>query len=121
MAIDRVCTLGLVMGLLTSGMAFAAGTWDWELEFTSRHWRNATLTWAKNVHPSHPSTTWIQANVAPPAHEMWCHYTGTPTVADCNTYYDKLEVWLQDYLDTDTVPMSAFTSFPKECASACVP
>jgi hypothetical protein len=123
MHIEGVRAFALGLGLFASGTALAASMWDWDDDFQSRHWRSATLTWAQNTHPSHPSLSWIQSNNPPPVHEMWCHYSQSqaPTPADCAIFSDRLETWLADFLDTTHVPESAFASFPKECQSICVP
>ena len=120
MRIKGARVLGLVIGATAGGSAFA-GAWDWTMEFQSRHWRSSTLTWAQNVDPDHPSATWIQANFYPPPHEMWCHAGPSPRTADCTEYHELLNEWLQDYLETDSVPSGAFNSFPKECTSTCTP
>ena len=118
MRVDRVMVLGLVVA--ASGAASATG-WDWPNEFQSRHWRTASQSWAQNIHPDRPSVTWIQANFYPPPHEMWCQTSPSPRSADCTEFHARLDEWLQDYLDTDTVPSQAFSTFPKECTSICTP
>ena len=112
--------VGVVLGLAASGAALAAA-WDWPTEFQSRHWRSSTQTWAQNAHPDHPSVTWIQATFYPPPHEMWCHSGPSPRSADCTEFHELLNEWLEDYLDTSSVPSGAFNTFPKECASICTP
>ena len=105
---------------VASGAAFASG-WDWGMDFQSRHWRSSTVTWAQNMDPDHPTSTWIQATFYPPPHEMWCHSAPAPKSADCTEFHELLNEWLQDYLETDAVPSSAFSNFPKECTSICTP
>jgi hypothetical protein len=120
MRIDGAKVFGMVFALVASGVA-AAATWDWELDFQTRHWRSSTLTWAQNIHPDRPSATWIQATFYPPPHEMWCHGSPSPRSADCTEFHELLNEWLEEYLETDSVPQSAFSSFPKECVSSCTP
>jgi hypothetical protein len=112
--------VGVVLAAVAAGTAYAA-MWDWTMEVQSRHWRTASLNWARNIHPAHPSTSWIQSNYIPPAHEIWCHNAPSPTAADCDEFSMRLEEWLQDFLDVSDVPESAFNTFPKECASVCTP
>jgi hypothetical protein len=112
--------VGVVVSVAASGAAFAS-SWDWTMDFQSRHWRSSTLAWAQNSHPDHPTTTWIQTNFYPPPHEMWCHSSPSPRSADCTEFHELLNEWLQDYLDTDSVPQGAFNTFPKECTSVCTP
>jgi hypothetical protein len=120
MRMNYVRVLGVGVAILASGSAFAT-TWDWNMEFQNRHWRTASLTWAQNVDPDHPSTSWIQANFYPPPEEMWCHSSPSPRTADCTEFHALLNEWLQDYLEVDTVPQKAFSTFPKECTSICTP
>jgi hypothetical protein len=120
MRFEGVRVLVMIGGLLASGAALAS-IWDWDVEFTSRHWRSATLAWAQDTHPAHPSLSWIQNNNPAPPHEMWCHYSESPASADCTTFHTKLNTWLQGFLDTQNVPQGAFDTFPKECASICIP
>ena len=110
----------VVAGLAASGVAWAVG-WDWDVEFASRHWRSASLTWAQNIHPDHPTLQWIQDNNPPPAHEMWCEYNGNPapTQNDCSTHHTKLVNWLKNYLNTQNPPQGAIDSYPNECSSIC--
>jgi hypothetical protein len=112
--------LAMTLGLLASGSAWALW-WDWDEEFTSRHWRTNTLTWAQDIRSDHPTLVYIQANYSPPAHEMWCHHAQAPAAIDCATFHNKLDAWLQVYLNTQNVPQAAFDAFPKECASNCTP
>ena len=120
MRIDGAKWVGVLLAGGVSGAAFAT-QWDWSTEFKSRHWRSSTLYWAQDTHPDHPSLSWIQANFYPPPHEMWCHSGPSPRAADCTEYHELLNEWLQDYLETDSVPSGAFNSFPKECTSTCTP
>ena len=119
MRINGARVLGLTVTMV-GGTAFASG-WDWSAEFQGRHWRSSTVTWAQNADPDHPSGTWIQATFYPPPHEMWCHSGPSPRSADCTEFHALLDEWLQDYLETDTVPQAAFNTFPKECTSICTP
>ena len=120
MRIGGASVFGVMFATVTSGVAWAT-TWDWTDDFASRHWRTSTLAWAQNTDPDHPSATWIQATFYPPPHEMWCHGSPSPRAADCTEFHDLLNEWLQDYLETDTVPQGAFNTFPKECTSICTP
>ena len=120
MRIGGAKRFGLVLAMVGSGVAFASN-WDWDHEVQGRHWRSSTLYWAQNSHPDHPSLTWIQTNFDPPPHEMWCHASPNPRAGDCSELHARLEEWLQDFLDTDSVPQGAFNAFPKECMSLCTP
>ena len=120
MRIKGTRALGAVLAMVASGAAWAP-VWDWDNEFASRHWRSTALTWAQNTHPDHPSVSWIQTNFGPPPNEMWCHSSPAPTAADCSEFHDLLDEWLQDFLDTSSVPQGAFNTFPKECTTICTP
>jgi hypothetical protein len=52
---------------------------------------------------------------------MWCHSGPAPKPVDCVELYDRVDLWLQDFLDTPDVPMAALNTFPKECSSVCNP
>ena len=120
MRIDGARVFGLTLVALVGGAAFASG-WDWSTEFQDRHWRSSTLYWAQDSHPDHPSLSWIQSNFDPPPHELWCHSSPSPRGRDCTEFHALLDEWLQDFLDTDSVPQGAFNTFPKECLSTCTP
>jgi len=120
MRIDGAKLVGVVVAAVASGAAFAS-SWDWTMDLKSRHWRTSTLSWAQNSHPDHPSMGWIQATFVAPPHEMWCHSSPAAKTSDCTEFHELLDEWLQDYLDTDSVPQGAFNSFPKECLSTCTP
>ena len=106
--------------------AFAnTGGWDWDLELTSREWNPASLNWAASIHPTNPSTQWLEQNEAPPPREMWCETSSG--VADlpenCDIFDDLLDDWLHSYLDIpsgDPLPPN-LPLFPAECVSACAP
>lgn len=118
-----------VRHLLTAAVLFApavASAYWWEdetekLEDTARIWTPASLQWASDIHPAHPSTAWIQANVAPPARELWCDpaYAGTPGPLACDIHLDRLDTWAQGYLNVQTVPQSVFDTYVAECPSIC--
>jgi hypothetical protein len=95
--------------------------WDWDDELQGRHWRTASLHWARDIHPAHRSLSWIQSHFDPPAHEMWCHHSENETANDCAIFHDLLEDWLIHYMDTPNPPGAAFSSFPQECQTICTP
>jgi len=101
----------------TSALATAGG-WDWdELDLQHRIWRSASLTWASNIHPNHPSASFLQAYVAPPPRELWCYYNEAPLPSDCSEHHTRLEAWAQDYRGWYTAWNQLY--YPPECQSSC--
>ncbi len=108
----------ILTALLVATTAQAGGSdWEWDEEFASRHWRTATLNWASDVHPNHPSHATIIATMAPTPEEMWCHGPPSPTPDDLDIWKDLKDEWLRDFLDlgpNDPIP-GGLPPFPKEC------
>jgi hypothetical protein len=105
----------MVAGLLASSSAFATD-WDWTEEFQSRHWRNASLQWAQDIHPQHPSFETLKMYYAPPAHEMWCHGDTTPTQEDLSIHTSKMNEWLRNFLQVPAQdPLPPTPPLPFEC------
>ncbi len=112
-------TIAATFLALFSSVAFAA-PWDWDEEGGSRFWRSASLWWAQDIHPQHPSISWIDQNVEPPPREMWCMHQGTPpSQTDCDIHHGLVEDWAEAYTGT-YVPWQDL-DYPRECPSSCYP
>lgn len=106
----------IAVAALTPAVASAA-SWDWTQEFSSRHWRTATLAWAQDIHPDHPSFADLQELYEPPAHEIWCANETTPTGAEIQEFNTRLNDWKRDFLGIPAgQAIPALPAFPQECA-----
>ncbi len=120
MRIDGAKAFGITLTLLAGGTAFAS-VWDWPMEVQSRHWKSPTLQWAQNTHPDHPSVSLDPVELRAAHARDVVPRLAAPTSADCTEFHNRLNTWLQDYLDISNVPQGAFDTFPKECTSICRP
>ncbi len=97
----------------------AANGWDWDEEIQYRAWRPASLMWAHDIHPQHPSISYIDNNEAPPPRELWCIDQSAPTMDDCEEHKARLELWAEDF--TGTFVPAEELDWPRECPSSCYP
>jgi len=116
----RAAAHKLVLSALALALPLAAqagGGWDWDNKFQARHWRAATLQWAQQTHPDHPSYTYLQDHYDPPAEELWCHDPGTPDPIDYQTHSQILTGWLHYFLaipPQNPLPQG-LPAWPPEC------
>lgn len=102
-----------------SAAVAAANGWDWDEEIQFRIWRTATLQWAQDLHPQHPTISYLANAVNPPPRELWCADPGTPTYADCEEHKARLELWAENTFGYFTPAEDL--DWPRECPSSCYP